>query len=65
MIPTDSRIRRPLSLAIALTFAGSTVHAATITVGDGSDVAVPIGCTLREAMVSINNGVATSTCNNA
>ncbi|MEO8802661.1 MAG: choice-of-anchor Q domain-containing protein, partial [Rudaea sp.] len=42
-----------------------TVHAATITVGDGSDVAVPIGCTLREAMVSINNGVATSTCNNA
>lgn len=65
MIPTNFRFRRPLSLAIALAFTGSAAHAATITVGDSGDAAALAGCTLREAIGSINSGEATSACNSA
>ncbi len=53
-----SRSHRPLALAIALALAAGGAHAATITVNSDQDnTTINDGlCTLREAIVSINNG---------
>ena len=58
----QSRVRHPLCLAIALACASGAIQAATITVNDAGDAAAPAGCTLREAIGSVNNGIASSAC---
>jgi predicted outer membrane repeat protein len=46
---------RALSVAIAVALGIDAAHAATITVNDGSDAGTTTTCTLRQAIVSVNN----------
>ena len=61
MTATTRKSRSPLALAIALALAAGTTHAATIKVTTDQDNTANDGsCTLREAIVAVNQGNAYS-----
>lgn len=56
--PAHAARRAPLALALAviLGVAPLAASAATLSVDNGSDAGVAMTCTLRQAMVTLNNG---------
>lgn len=56
------RARSPLALAVAMAFAASSVHAATITVADDGDSGSPSTCNLRQAMEAANTDAVAGAC---
>ncbi len=60
MVTRSFRLRRPLALAIAMSLAAGSLHAATLTVTTAadSDPSLPDTCTLRQAIESANGGTS-------